>query len=758
MPAPTTQPTATTLTTPEPEFELTSPVTGSSRPPAPVLTVRPIGTPALAGSLEDIPVRVQVPGATPSTFKLPVPPAEVAEATWVHPSNLVSLGGRFIAGGMFYLGGRLTTPMGNPDPCLINPELPVSAGGNFLERQTAYWPSYAELTPIARKAYLDWMADGRKHPDIDTGVVYLYFYGLERRAIWDGTRDEAVLQDFPPIATELRRLLGLYGKRSNALRDYIKALLQLVELAVCPADLYNHPVPDLEKGWELPMHIRLAIGQVARDKVPLPAALAYAWATLDPGTVLRTPATRCSAEFKQLFLHRYCQVYGEGMTLAILNNKLKLQYSPASPGFRTHKETSFSFDDAPNIIILPGPANALRAMVEEVTGELEGYSRLVQKIPHLPGTLESIAYLPAKAWPSAVLVRVSELHELWALPTVMTLEEVWGELGVDRELSKDRATQVMRALDAQGISMLPNLLRGARMPKPDEHVLVFSDSVGASAGKESVPFCYALEAVTVASSLCTSTSIANEALRLSMANYLRKRVECWAELSPLETRRLLAHFELLLRVPVTPAQLKKLDLHTDEMGPIVELLLGAAVCTGTPGAAVVQLLEKTYKVLGLNPKKVWGDLHAVHAGQSTSANATPAPAGGAFSLDLDRIAVLQRETEKVSVLLAGIFTDADTVPEALEVKPMPAIGAPATATPAILPGLDLAHLKLVDILMSEPQWSRDSLLEATRSLGLMLDGALERINEVSFDTYDFSFTEGDDPIEVSSDILELLKK
>ena len=72
-------------------------------------------------------------------------------------------------------------------------------------------------------------------------------------------------------------------------------------------------------------------------------------------------------------------------------------------------------------------------------------------------------------------------------------------------------------------------------------------------------------------------------------------------------------------------------------------------------------------------------------------------------------------------------------------------------------GLDAAHSSFARILLTRPQWTRQELLDVAEDLDLMLDGALERINEASFDAHDLPLTEGDDPIEVSNEILEKLE-
>ena len=80
-------------------------------------------------------------------------------------------------------------------------------------------------------------------------------------------------------------------------------------------------------------------------------------------------------------------------------------------------------------------------------------------------------------------------------------------------------------------------------------------------------------------------------------------------------------------------------------------------------------------------------------------------------------------------------------------------GAAATG----LFGLDEAHSAFARMLLSRPQWTRENSWMSPQTWTLMLDGALEHINEVSFDTHDIPFTEGDDPIDVNPEILEKLE-
>jgi len=76
--------------------------------------------------------------------------------------------------------------------------------------------------------------------------------------------------------------------------------------------------------------------------------------------------------------------------------------------------------------------------------------------------------------------------------------------------------------------------------------------------------------------------------------------------------------------------------------------------------------------------------------------------------------------------------------------------------PSLL-GLDESHSSLARLLLSRPEWTREELLDVAADLDLMLDGALEHINEAAFDAYDSPLTEGEDPITVNIEVLEKLE-
>ncbi|MCF5282877.1 Tellurite resistance protein TerB, partial [Pseudomonas syringae] len=131
--------------------------------------------------------------------------------------------------------------------------------------------------------------------------------------------------------------------------------------------------------------------------------------------------------------------------------------------------------------------------------------------------------------------------------------------------------------------------------------------------------------------------------------------------------------------------------------------------------------------------------------------------GSGIVLDMDRVAQLRRETAEASALLADVFRDdqEDEQQDDTQIAEDDASqDTPGTGTH--LHGLDAGHSAFLRLLVSRNQWSRRELEVATAGMALMLDGALEQINDMAFELFDMPVSEGDDPIEINPDILSEL--
>ena len=233
-------------------------------------------------------------------------------AKWHGPSAGVRVNGYDIPGGLIYVGSNLLDCYGyENDACLIDPKLKAAPAEPWeAGDQMNYWPKYHNIPEKCRGAYLKWLAGGRTEPEAYIGYVFLFFYGLERRLIVDGSKGEVTQAERSAIVNEVRRLLKIYGG-NRSFSGYANNFLAM-EWALYQSD---NPVPSYinfdDRYCTAPFQFVLA-KHVAAGK-PLPAEMVLQWYRLNPNTRLRTPARRCAKEFKQLFAMRYQRKFGDGI-------------------------------------------------------------------------------------------------------------------------------------------------------------------------------------------------------------------------------------------------------------------------------------------------------------------------------------------------------------------------------------------------------------------------------------------------------------
>lgn len=691
------------------------------------------------------------PLSSPSTanYVLPKAPKEAGPGRWVPPGESVRVADATLTGGMVYVGARLNAPNGRTAPCLINDFLPVARAGDYRSRQMGYWPSYAEASPSERRAYLTWLSEGRSDPDCDIGYVFLFFYGLERRIIVDSSEDDAAKGDWPAIVRELRRLLAIYGEKSGSFRHYAGELLSWIELDGTPNGLYEKPVPEFPRSYELPPYLRLALGQASVDRAPIPAPLALAWVQLAPEYRLRTAATRCPAEFERLFTARYHDDLGPGLVLPKNRTKLRFVYRAASAGLIS-TTVSMGFGDIPDVTTLTRPIKTLMEIADRCTDRLAAYSRLRGREPSLVDSLESRVLLPAPAWPSEDLARLDALIARVQKDSVtVPLRELEASLGTaGQPLTHKGVRNLAQFLAAVEVGLEPNVLSGARTPQSEDNVVLFRQPAGnakVGAGAE-----YQTAALTL--QLGSALAKADGKFGEQEIEFLRGRIDEWERLTPAERCRLHAHLQLLVADPPTLTGLKKKlePLSMAARESIAGLMVTLAQSDGFVSPEEVKLLEKIYKALGLEPDRVFSDVHAAGAGGGRASAVRGHESG--IHLDAGRIAMLQQDTARVSAMLSEIFTE--EVPD--QDLQEPAERVPEDQ-PTLLPGLDESHCAFARLLLTRPQWARTELEDAAADLGLMLDGALEQINEAAFDALDVPLCEGDDPIDVDTELLEKIE-
>jgi uncharacterized tellurite resistance protein B-like protein len=701
-------------------------------------------------------------GSPPSaSFKIPDASKQKSDTRWVPAGESVTVSGFSLPGGMLYVGSALGR-YDAQEPSLLNAKLRIAKSYvDIEERLMPYWPSFHSISPEARRGYLQWLEGGRRDPLADTGYIFLFFYGLERRALVDAVSDPQVKAEIPLITKEVQRLLDIYGD-NRSFRGYAESFLDYLSNQALDPNLYLGPPPDaVAYSYEIPLPLRIGLGQHAANKRPLDADWALAWALADPNISKRTPVTRCKEVFAALFKLKYASTHPTGLILAQNKTKLKASYRPASAVLMA---PAVNLGDLPDVMATSGTRKNLQLIVELCTSELEPYSRYLGRNPESAEALEGLLQLPVALWPAPARAELDDLqHRIGDDLIAMSFGELAGRFKSAGALSRDKVLALARALESLHIGMEPDVLAGSKTPKAEDQIALFvtqpeDGSLRASA---------AYNAASVTLDLASAVASADGDTSNEEVTMLGQHIDSWSHLSVAHRKRLKAHLRIQIQQPPTLASLKKkLDpLTVEAKRAIASFLAHLAQADGTVSTSEVKLLERVYKALQLDSQLLYSDLHGAASGARIAsvippANTTqsepgvplPVNAKQGFVLDHERIAELQRETAEVSALLAQVFTD-DQVEES---EQLVEYAESTSASSADVAGLDLEHSAFLRLLVSRPEWSRSELESAASDMELMLDGALEQINDMAFDRFDMPITEGDDPIEINKDILEEL--
>jgi tellurite resistance protein len=688
---------------------------------------------------------------------------------WVPPGQSIRIHGVDI-GGMLYAGtGLESVGGGGPEPALIDKNLPIAREHDDCHiRHLSYWPSYWGATPEARSAFLRWLSTGRSDPGADIGYVFLYFYGLERRALHDAKTSAKAQAEIPIIKNEVERLLGIYT-HSGSFQGYAGSLFDLLKTQETSEKLFEkNPPPPIMGRW-LSFEHRLALAQCAAEGKALPADWAYVWLMGDPNTYLRTPGTRCSEEFKKLFFHHYSIEYGQGMILPQNRTQLKLQHRAASPTFGYQGGDFKKKFDLPDVSVLTAPVNRLREIAEVCCTELDGFSRIIGKDKASADSYSAISELPLVLWPYKYRQSLDDLRKAvfeTDVPYIISFKKFTSYFPNWQEATKQNILATCRSLENADLGMEPDIRYGGSIPLADTDIALFRCEKQQAQSILKERYIAAALSLRLAAAVVFADGVASEIEK----RLLQKQIDAWAHLNEAERTRLHAYLCMLFLRPPKLVGLKKQigSLEASARETIANFLIIVAQIDSAIEPEEVCALEKIFKALGLDPKLVYTKMH-VAAVEPITVSQPESEAGGykiprppeegrkpLVMLNANKIASLQNDSERVSAILSQIFTQETYEPQSVD---EPECELPNADHKGLsLMGLNAEHSTLLQLLLRRTQWTRMELEEIAEDRKILLDGMLECINDKSYSLFNKPLFEGEDPMVLDPEVVrEVLK-
>jgi tellurite resistance protein len=676
---------------------------------------------------------------------------------WISANDSVKVQGITIHGGFFYFGHKLKSIDGyGTESSLVDPSLSIEdMPMTYEDESLGYWPSYSSISSRCRGAYLKWLASDRTNPDVPLGYVFIYLYGLERRVVVDNAESNLPAQvsnskpdELVQIFHEVFRLRDIYGS-SNSFYRYSTKLLELVCIFAS------------RQGKELELEIEDSINsylfrykvalEVYNDR-PLPSSLAFSWINNHPEYRLKTPARRCFALFKKLFLLKYQQQFGEG--IKITPNKTLLKITPilASSSLRAIQSIKF---DLPDAAILSGPLKKLLAIAELCNQELEPYSRYLGKAGSTEDDIAGLLLLPDLLYENVQLEPVVRLKDWLVDHSVQNsnveIAALWQQIGlsVPAKFNKGENDLIVRLMDKLGIGFAPDPRFHHSKIQSEDVITVYSfESPESRLKTASKAFNELLLLLKLGAIIASADGSVGDDERELLLSLLKKD----PFISEAERKSLEAfiHWQLVTPPNLSAIKSKLENVSQIEKKAICNVMVSLVLADGKVEAKEIKQLESIYAALGLDKSTVSSDIHRV---ATSKAGITQASDKHEVELDDAVLMLHESETKDVQAMLHAIF--AEDEPATKEVETVVATNVDDDLTPATpMSSLQPQYRELVEKLLERPEWLRKDFKALCDSYSLMLNDVVEVVNDWAYDLVGAPLLEEDHDFKVEQEIAD----
>ena len=674
------------------------------------------------------------------------------QGKWIKSDESITIKGQKFSSGNFYFGGKLSSLDGyGTEASLVDDSLKVeNKPSSFEDESLGYWPKFISLTPKGRGAFLSWLSGNRSDPETPLGYVFIYFYGLERRITVDSIHQAVDDTEFKSLFDEILRLKGIYGS-SRSFSNYSTRLLEF--MCILRPHVVSHP--ELEKSPQSDsLFFKYRLATTVSEEKPVPAELALAWIRFYPDYNLKKPVRRCGYEFSQIFTRLYSKKYGEGIVVKPNKTRLMIKYHPASSSLRG---ISFPQKDLPDPSSLKGPTNKLIVIADECTAKLDAYSRYLAKPDTSRTDIEAVLLLPDELDDLGARLGLEKFKK-WVGDAISTktglvnVEEFWTytQSPLPAKINKKEAELIQNLAQKAGYGIAPDTRYHHAKTSVDGKLVLFPEGHG----KYFEPS-KAFNEMGIVLRLGAMVAAIDSHVAQSEKNLLIQLIDHDTNLSPTEKRSLHGYLVWRLNTPsnVTGLKARVGALGETEKAAISRILIGVAMADGKIDPKEIKQLEKLYTMLGLDKALVTGDIHRISSSKTgvrsvSAQSGTISYASSSFQLDESILAIHESETKDVQSMLGAIFVENEPIGES---------DNSATESNAVEEetGIDKQHYSLFESLIRKDKWTRDEVEALCRNSGLMVSGALETINDWSFDKVDTSVLEEyGDAIYVDQEIVE----
>lgn len=706
---------------------------------------------------------------------------------WLGGSTAVKVAGLAIRAPLTYFYDGRIGP--SEEPAAIDSSLPLApAASHSGQRELGYWPTYTELTPTQRRIYLEWLATHRRQIPPELGYVFLFIYGLERRALLE-------YADHGEIFDETLRLRAVYNSSGSAVSrsfdSYTSSFLWFLSAAF-PNQLGAARIEQLcraTRSWS-EENLGSMLAYFTEAARPLPAWAAYAVAETLPLSQRSVVTRRVGDQFRSLFAKKYATKFPEGLALRSSKRSLVHRYRPANAALAP-AEVQIA-----NVMGVSSQFKPLSKLWNETIDDLRQLSSVVGRGENPANTPEAWAALPPELRAGVDHPCCDAVNELIlketrddgrTLVSVTKLAAAIGDENVDR-FTPGKARRICEIAGHVGYCVEPDARLTGKGYRGEEVVALFLRMTD----DEADPTRYAAASCMLRAGMAMAA--ADGEVHPSETALLMQQLRQAFELSEEELRRLESLRVLLEQDPSDLGNFGRAAkaLPLDQRRAIGRLLMALAAADGVVTNDEVRALRRAYSSMGLDkaeadeavaaltdkaekdePPTVQPGTYDVASGEAIPAPPTKTPQPVGLMLNRAAIASIMNDTREVAQMLAAAMQadacdqDSATTAEASTATASAASAKPVAVQPDVIdaagssdtvvttdPTLPARYAKFYELLLVRGDWAVAEAEATARQHGHMLSGAIETLNEWSCERYGGPlFVEDGDRLIVERELL-----
>ena len=656
-------------------------------------------------------------------------------------SDTVYLFGYSITNSLFY-----TCDSKSDMPFAINIKSNPSFGVTPSEGLN-YWPNYNQISKTQQGYFIKWLADGKPFIE-ELGYAYIYYYGLEYRALVEKQDQKEVLFEVIDLVNKFKRLRYGYDLiaylvlsiRSFSLDEIDKILVFLKnneqEYMYNPA--YNSIIKNLTPSGQYQVKF-------------------------SPYQFLNNNEYNNLSDRKNELLSYYFDKILEGLDEGeIYTTKLQnYNYYMAMGYYRTTNPISYE-------AIVPSTKlkrlwnQARKIIKDEIKQSVKKFDSSAEPLTEI----EKLAYLPSKLRNN---ISYSNDKFNFGEKSISNVGAIAENLGfkIQDKATLRQSTLIVDACEALGYKIEPNVNIDKKPYKKETLVSIYKSQYP----EKLSPIDYQI------ASLFTDIGYQialedKELLQVEIAyieNYIKKEFN----LSSSERYRLQMRGELLVHTKAinTSETIKKLIKMLDDTGKetIAKYIISVAMADGIVKDSELKILQKIFKQLDFSDDYLNSilselinsndDVVTVEKGTSIMKKGSKIPTEietdekVELKLDAEKLEKIKINTSEIHNVLQEIFAEEEA--EVLKSEPVEKNSPENEDNIEIESSLQ----GLVNIIIEKENWTRNELLNAIQNKGMMLSSAIDEINEWSEEEYgDFLVEEDNDVYIVNEDVVNLIRK